>query len=198
MKLVQIFARPPVPGRVKSRLAADIGDDKAALVYIHCLKYTLDLVWKSALPHEVWLSEKSDDSIFSGFDCPIQVGENLGDRMFHAINNHLQSSRLNNQIILIGTDCLDLRQSHLVQAFDALRKNNLVFVPAIDGGFALIGCREIDPLLFSRVVWGGSDVLNKTLNNARQLNFSYQLLDSVRDVDRPDDLNHYPELIELI
>jgi rSAM/selenodomain-associated transferase 1 len=198
MKLIQLFARPPVPGRVKSRLAADIGDDKAVLVYIHCLKYTLDLVRKSALPHEVWLSEESENSIFSGFDCQIQAGENLGDRMFHAINNHLQSSRLHNQIILIGSDCLDLRQSHLIQAFDALRKNDLVFVPAIDGGFALIGCREIDPFLFSRVVWGSYDVLQKTLTNATQLNFSYQLLDSVRDVDRLDDLNHYPDLIELI
>ncbi|MFT7675639.1 MAG: rSAM/selenodomain-associated transferase 1 [Gammaproteobacteria bacterium] len=198
MSLIQIFARPPVPGRVKSRLAADIGNDKAALVYIHCLKYNLDLVRKTSLPHEVWLSEATEDHIFSEFDCQIQSGENLGDRMFHAIDNRLQNSIFDNQIVLIGTDCLELCQLNLTQAIDALSNNDLVFVPAIDGGFALIGCSKIDPLLFSDVAWGGSEVLNKTLVNAKQLNFSYQLLDSVRDIDRLDDLNHYPDLIELI
>jgi uncharacterized protein len=198
MNLIQIFARPPVPGQVKSRLAVDIGNDKAALVYIHCLRYTLDLVHKTTLPHEVWLSKATDDQTFSGFECKIQFGNNLGDRMFNAIDNHLQNLNPERQVALIGTDCLELSQSHLSLAFEALKENDLAFVPAVDGGFALIGCRKIDPLLFSDVAWGGSKVLSKTLANAKQLNFSYQLLDSVRDIDRLDDLNHYPDLVDLI
>ena len=100
--------------------------------------------------------------------------------------------------LLIGTDCLDLTSMHLQAAARALADHELVLLPALDGGYALIGCREIDPALFDGLKWSTERVYAQTLANARRLNFRVKTLEPVRDIDRLEDLEHYPELIALI
>ena len=73
-----------------------------------------------------------------------------------------------------------------------------MLVPAADGGFVLIGCREANPELFADVRWGSNRVLEQTLANARRLRYRVSLLETVRDIDRLQDLEHYPELLALI
>ena len=80
----------------------------------------------------------------------------------------------------------------------ALADHELVLLPAFDGGYALIGCREVDPALFDKLRWSTDQVYQQTLANAQQLNYRVKTLESVRDIDRLQDLEHYPELLSLI
>jgi glycosyltransferase A (GT-A) superfamily protein (DUF2064 family) len=114
-----------------------------------------------------------------------------------AISSQLQ---LNDaaKVILIGSDCLELTFSHLQQAAEALNYSDIALLPTLDGGFALIACRKVDARLFADVEWSSSQVLDQTLKNARNLNHSVKLLETVRDIDTLHDVNHYAELKSLI
>ncbi len=196
MVAVGLFAKPPFPGRVKTRLIPDIGADKAARVYRYCLEYTLDVTRRSGLGYRLYLSDACDDILFQHEDYCLQTGDNLGTRMFNALRELLDGN--NDGAIVIGSDCLDLVTTHLQQAAQALADNDLVFLPAIDGGYALIGCRIINPELFNDVSWSSSQVLKQTTTNAENLGYRVTLLETVRDIDTLQDLGHYPELLKLL
>jgi rSAM/selenodomain-associated transferase 1 len=197
MPVIQIFAKPPVEGKVKTRLIPDIGACKATRVFRHCLNYALDLLRTSQCNYQIWLSEETQDSIFQQETYHLQQGIGLGDRMLFALQSEL-SVQSNNKVILIGSDCLDLKQQHIDQALAALDTNDIVLLPTFDGGFALIGCRVIDPLLFNHVEWSSSLVLQQTIDNAKSLRYQIHLLEMVRDIDTFSDLSHYPELLSII
>ena len=197
MSLVLIFAKPPVEGKVKTRLIPGLGAAQATEVYRYCLQFTLNLLRDSTFQYQVWLAEASSLAIFEGEPCQLQQGNNLGDRMIHALIHGLKSNP-GASILLIGSDCLDLTEEHLMQANESLNQHELVFLPSIDGGFAMIGCRSIDISIFDKVIWSSETVLQQTLDNASKLNYRVDLLETVRDIDTLSDLNHYPELRELI
>lgn len=197
MPVIQIFAKPPVEGKVKTRLIPDIGTRKATCVFRHCLTYTLDLLRASHCNYQIWLSEETQDGVFQQETYRLQQGAGLGDRMLFALESAL-SIQPNNKVILIGSDCLDLSQQHFDQALAALDTNDIVLLPTFDGGFAMIGCRVIDPLLFDHVEWSSSRVLQQTIDNAKLLNYQIHLLEMVRDIDTLSDLGHYPELLSII
>ena len=197
--LIQLFAKPPVRGKVKTRLIPELGESAATDIYRYCLDYTLRLVRHSGIDYQLWLSEESQDPIFRDQPYNLQQGTDLGSRMLSAIKSRLkQNANKNSGVILIGSDCLDMTPAHLQQAIDALRNHDMVFLPTFDGGYALIGCRRIDAELFANVKWGGSMVLQKTLENAKSLDYRVSLLETVRDIDRLQDVNHYAELKSLI
>jgi len=196
MIAVGIFAKPPLPGQVKTRLIPDIGPVKAAAVYRYCLEYTLAVVRQSGLDYQLFISEASDDPLFQGEEYGLQKGDDLGSRMFNAFQELLQ--RGSDGALIIGTDCLDITSMHLQAAARSLADHELVLLPAYDGGYALIGCREINPGLFSNLRWSTDQVYRQTVANALQLNYRVDSLESVRDIDRLQDLEHYPELLALI
>ncbi len=197
MPLVQIFAKAPVEGKVKTRLIPQLGAARATEVYRYLLQFTLDLLHASTFDYQVWLAESSNLDIFRGENYRIQQGSNLGNRMVHAlIDGH--NSNPGESILLIGSDCLDLTETHLIQANESLTQHDLVFLPSLDGGFAMIGCRNINRSIFDGVKWSSETVLQQALANAGKLNYRVDLLETVRDIDTLDDLNHYPQLRELI
>ncbi len=130
----------------------------------------------------------------SSFPYKKQAGGNLGNRMAHAFNDAFQKG--SQRVIIIGTDCPELLTDHLQSAFESLNDNLLVLGPAFDGGFYLIGLRKnihqrnISALL-KNIEWGSSSVLNTTVNNARSLDISFNLLPSLHDVDRPEDISFW-------
>ena len=191
-----IFARPPLPGRVKTRLIPDLGADKAASVYRHCLEHTLEVAQRSGLDYQLFLSEHSGDDLFSDEPVALQQGSDLGARMHHALCALLADEA--GGALVIGSDCLDLRPAHLRRAAQALATSDLVVIPALDGGYALIGCREANPALFARVDWSPGRVLRQTLANAERLGLRVAQLDAVRDIDTLGDLEHYPQLLRLV
>ncbi len=199
MPLIQLFAKPPVEGKVKTRLIPDLGVAKATQVYRYCLQYTLDLVKQSGYRYQIWLTDKTRDSIFNAEPYHLQQGTNLGSRMWQAIDSQLREGKhTQSEILLIGSDCLDLNYFHFQQAISALSTHDIVLTPAHDGGFALIGCRVIDAQLFNRVKWGSNEVFIQTVNNAQSLGYQISILESVRDIDTLEDLSYYPELLSLI
>jgi rSAM/selenodomain-associated transferase 1 len=193
---VGIFAKPPYPGLVKTRLIPDIGATRATAVYRYCLEYTLEVVRQSGLDYQVFLSEDCDDAVFQQEEHRLQKGGDLGQRMYHALQQLLGTAT--DGALLIGTDCLDLSPGHLQEAACSLANHELVLIPALDGGFALIGGTSIDPGLFRNVRWSTDKVYRQTLANAEKLDYRVRSLESLRDIDTLQDLEHYPELLALI
>lgn len=193
---VGIFAKPPLPGIVKTRLIPDIGADKAAAVYRCCLTHTLETVRHSGLDYRLFLSQHSDGEFFEDEQYSLQRGANLGARMLHAL--HELQADSGDGAIIVGSDCLDLSVAHLQQAAQALANYELVLLPAVDGGYALIGCKPVNGALFEGVSWSSARVLRQTLANARRLGYRARQLETVRDIDRLQDLEHYPQLLALI
>ena len=190
-----IFARPPVPGTVKTRLIKGIGAKKATAVYRYCLQHAIAVALESKLPLQLYLTDYSDDVLFDGLASCLQTDGDLGERMLHALQEQLQTA---DAAIIIGSDCLDLSSQHLHEAATALQNHDIVLLPAVDGGYALIGCRRIAGELFQQVSWSTDQVLQQTMANAKALGYRLCLLESVRDIDTLHDLEHYPELLELI
>jgi rSAM/selenodomain-associated transferase 1 len=193
---VGVFARPPLPGLVKTRLAAEIGVTRATRVYRHCLEHALGVASGSGLEHQVYLTRECDEPPLCDVEYRLQRGADLGARMINALRDLIDGD--GRAAMIIGSDCLDLAAVHLQQAAQALSDHELVLVPAADGGFVLIGCREAKPELFKSVVWGSDGVLEQTLANAHALGYRVCLLETVRDIDTLEDLEHYPELLALV
>ena len=193
---VGIFAKPPLPGLVKTRLIIDLGSTKATRIYRHCLEHTLDVARRSGLDYQVYLSQEFDGEPFQEEQYSVQRGEDLGARMINAMRDLLAAGAPG--AIIIGSDCLDLGTRHLQQAAQALSDHEIVLAPAADGGFALIGCREADPDLFRAVTWSTPRVLAQTMANAHRLRYRVSLLETLRDVDTLQDLEHYPQLLAMI
>lgn len=196
MALIQIFARPPVPGRVKTRLMAEIGARRATEIYRYCLNYTLNMVRSSGLTAEVWLSEPGPENCYGDLQCRIQQGEDLGERMFYALRD-AHARNPGEAVLLIGSDCLDFRVQHFEQALASLVDHDLAFLPSVDGGFAMIGCRRISRSIFQNVPWSSDRVMQQILENAADNCFSVDLLEPVRDIDRLDDVRFYPQLEKI-
>ncbi|MDH3633496.1 MAG: TIGR04282 family arsenosugar biosynthesis glycosyltransferase [Gammaproteobacteria bacterium] len=191
-----IFAKPPTPGFVKTRLIPDIGASKAASVYRYCLEYTLEVARQSGLDYRLYVSEISDDALLQDEEYTLQKGHDLGIRMFNAMQDLLATGT--DGAIIIGSDCLDITARHLHQAAQALADHELVLLPTFDGGYALIGCTSINPALFRNVHWSSDRVLKQTVANARSMDYRVRLFDPVRDIDTLQDLEKYPELFALI
>lgn len=196
MTMLGIFAKPPRPGLVKTRLIPDIGADNAARVYRYCLEYTLRMARDSGIDYQLYLTEESDDELLRDEPAAIQQGDNLGTRMLNAVKELL--ARSPDGAIIIGTDCLDIQIGHLRAAAQALASHELVLLPAVDGGYALIGCSKAEPALFDDVAWSSDRVLAQTLANAEKLRYRTSSLETVRDIDTLQDLELYPELLALI
>lgn len=195
MTALIVFAKPPRPGLVKTRLIPDIGAKRATDVYRYCLQHALNIAKKSALEYHVYLTEPSDDSLLQAHSCKPQTGDNLGERMHHAIQEIADQGK---HTIVIGSDCLDIDVSHIRRAAQALETRDMVILPAYDGGYALIGCRRAETTLFDGVDWSTATVLQQTLDNATRLGWQTCQLETVRDIDTLSDVKHYPELIRLI
>lgn len=127
-----------------------------------------------------------DEVVGLGWEVMAQPGGSLGQRML-SIASHL-FNRGHAPVILIGTDTPALSPSFLQKALQLLNHDDLVFGPASDGGYYLIGMRNLVDVVFEDIDWGAETVLEKTLSVCNSNSLTYSLLDSLMDVDRPDDL----------
>ena len=189
-----VFARAPVPGRVKTRLIPCLGAAGAAALYKQLVLHTLtiatdarvglvDLWCTPSLKHPFFLqcAQKFQMRLFN------QIEGDLGSRMAHALNETLKRVP---QALLIGTDCPSLTVDDLREAVDNLQHGiDAVVGPAEDGGYVMIGLRQYAPDLFTRISWGTESVLNQTRSRLRELGWKWHELSERWDVDRPEDLD---------
>lgn len=193
--LLGVFAKPPEAHKVKTRLIPDVGAENATQVYRQCLQHALDIARASKLECCCFLTELSDDPVFGDHEKRLQHGADLGERMMNAFEAMLEQ---HDAAIIVGTDCLDMRPEHLQQAAGLLRESDLVIQPVYDGGYSLIGCKEVDRSLFAQVKWSTESVLSQTVSNAEKLDYQVSLLETVRDIDTFDDLKQYPQFSALV
>jgi rSAM/selenodomain-associated transferase 1 len=121
-----------------------------------------------------------------------QQGKDLGERMHHALAESLQHYK---KSILIGSDCPEMDIKYIEKAFKALSQHDkvtdIVLGPAEDGGYVLIGASRIHAELFNNINWGTESVLQQTLKKIDSMGYRYQLLNTLRDIDTPEDYIHY-------
>ncbi len=190
-----IFTRYPEPGKTKTRLIPVLGSVGAANLQRQMTEHTIlqvkQLQKAIDISVEIWFSDGDLQLMqkWLGSDLVYQPqGEgDLGLRMARSLLQAFQSGA--EKAIIIGTDCPGLNPEILATAFDKLRTFDLVLGPALDGGYYLIGLRQLIPELFANIEWGTANVFQKTVEIAQKVNLSYVNLVSLADVDRPEDLS---------
>ena len=188
---ILLFAKEPVYGRVKTRLHNAIGKGKAFELHCRMLRYQVDNIQASRLaPLELWVNGNQDNPVLQSLALENQIyqqiGTDLGQRMQEAVTAARSRCRA---AVLVGTDCPSVDRDYLACALQFLDSGcQLVIGPAEDGGYVLLGASESWPDLFSNMPWGTDRVLPLTVERAKQLGLSLELLPSRWDVDRPEDL----------
>lgn len=186
-KALIIFAKNPVLGKVKTRLAKDLGDEKALDIYTQALDivyaYTKNLPWPKLV---YWDGGIPMNSCFAGngFMHKAQLDGLLGARMSLAFENELKTF---SSVCIIGTDCVELTEGILLNAFEILDDNNLVIGPALDGGYYLLGMKQLHLELFSDISWSTSTVFEETHNRILKLGLSVSTLPILSDIDTFED-----------
>ena len=194
-----IFAREPVLGRVKTRLAAGVGPEAALATYRELLALTAAAVAAAQVPATVWLAEAPAESTLGplasniprpewpGLPWRVQpAADSLGARMAHAFAEAFAAGA--GRVVIIGTDCPGLTASLLRQAFAQLATHDLVVGPATDGGYYLLGMKELHASLFADKQWSTATVLPATLADAGRLGLRVAQLPTLADVDSARDL----------
>jgi rSAM/selenodomain-associated transferase 1 len=187
-----IFTKAPRPGAVKTRLIALLGEQGAAALHARLVRRALATARAADIgPIELHCAPDCDDpflrfcSGYYGVPLVPQVDGDLGARMARAFEQVFGGAR---HAILMGTDCPALTAGHLRAARRALVTGvEAVFVPAEDGGYALIGLTRCDRRIFAGIAWGEDRVMNQTRNRLSELGWRWRELETLWDVDRPED-----------
>ena len=190
--LLIIFTRNPEPGKVKTRLAKDVGEITAFKIYNFLLEHTVSVTKNLAVSKEVYYSEaipQNDIWETEIFTKKLQQGEGLGKRMKNAFEEGFKNGYKN--IIIIGSDLYDLQQEDLEKAFQLLREKDAVIGPATDGGYYLLGMNQLFPEVFEDKEWGTSSVLEDTLKDLKGKNIA--LLEARNDVDYYSDIKDHKD-----
>ncbi len=187
-----IFCKAPISGTVKTRLLPVLSEQQAAELHSKLATKTISQAIKSQLcPVEIWCSPELDHPFFQTFkiDLKKQKGNDLGERMHHALQTTLEHS---SSAILIGIDCPSLTIEDLDQAFTQLEEgSDVVIAPAEDGGYTLIGMTKNNDGLFNNIDWGTSKVFDQTIVKINKHDLHCYKLTMQWDVDRPEDLQRY-------
>jgi len=192
-----VFAREPVAGEVKTRLAAALGDDAAAAIYHQLIDATFTYAVAARTQRivgaiELWCTPDSASPFFielakrHGASRHAQAAGNLGDRMSAALLDALARAPA---ALLIGTDCPTLGVAGLAAAAAALDRADVVLAPAEDGGFVLVGARV--PIPFDGVRWSTGHTLADTRESYRRAGVRWVELPMCWDVDEPADLERW-------
>lgn len=189
-----VFAKAPVPGQVKTRLAVTLGKLGAARLYQQLLTSTLHRLTHARLaPVELWCAPTPQYGFFIAcrrtYDVRLrrQQGRDLGERMAHGLATVLREGSA--FAVIVGSDCPSLDARYLRQGLTALRAGqDAVLGPTEDGGYMLIGLRHLYPTLFRGIHWGGSTVLAATRRRLQRKGLNWTELPLGWDVDRPADL----------
>lgn len=198
---ILVFAKAPIPGRVKTRLIPALGAAGAARLARRMLDHTLDQALDARIgPVELCASPAMSAPDWADYPLPPGVqtsaqGEgDLGARLARAALRHLDHD---GRVLLIGTDCPGLTARHLRDAAAALDSHEAVIHPALDGGYPLLGLRAFHPSLFTDIPWSTPAVAELTLARMQSLEWCVWVGEELADIDEPADLAHLPEHLGL-
>ena len=194
MKKLGIFVKQPTPGRVKTRLAADVGDRMAAEIYAAFTADVLERFAKTAdrrflcyAPDSLEAAEHFQQLAQDNYQLWLQPDCGLGDRMNQFFIAQIQSRA--DRAILIGSDSPTIPPELMNQAFVELEESDCVIGPATDGGYYLIGLSQRAWPIFDKIEWSSSQVLEQTVDRITSAGASLALLPPWYDVDSLEDLH---------
>lgn len=196
--IIQVFAKYPYPGRVKTRLAKSIGDESAAQVHRELVERQLQCLQQlpAFIRLELWCDEDADAPYYQALfqrwprlSYRRQSAGNLGARLGNALRRGLWFSP---KVLQIGTDCPFLNPQVIGVALSSLcPQTDIVFVPAEDGGYVLGGYTTFRATLFDNIEWSTDQVLVQSLRRAESVGLCSICLPSLWDIDRLEDLERY-------
>ena len=182
-----IFIRNPELGKVKTRLAATIGNEKTLEIYKQLLQHTYEVVDEIYADKFVFYTDAvNENDIWNDYYKLVQADGALGQRMQHAFEFVFKLGY--NNVCIIGSDCYDLNIDILRQAFTALKTNDVAIGPANDGGYYLLGLKEMKPALFLNKNWSTETVFTDTVLDCQNDKISYTTLPVLIDIDELSDL----------
>ena len=197
-----LFTRYPVAGRAKTRLIPVLGEEGAAglqrRLTSRAVRLGEDVHTRRGVEFEIHF-DGTETSVMEGwlgdrFRYASQEQGDLGQRMAKAVEESF--AREAQATVLIGADCPELTTEIVDEAFEALRRVPVVFGPALDGGYYLVGLSRPIPDLFRGPAWGSSTVLADSLKILKEAGAQSALLRPLADIDRPEDLEIWSRLVE--
>lgn len=203
-RAVIVFAKEAIPGKVKTRLAVDLGDELASQYYRAFARDVLEMVEsytqseETCLPYLAWSGSKQGELVEHaqelGFSVIDQGTGGLGARM-ESVTKRLREDHFD-RLLVIGTDSPTLMPEHLKEAFESLERHDLVFGPSFDGGYYLVGIdlrsafgARIEEAIFRDITWSTPGVLTESLAAVRRVGLLCDLLGFWYDIDTYEDLN---------
>ena len=190
-----LFAKMPVAGRAKTRLHTVMDPEEAAELYRCMLHDTLFKVRRLSPFFSVTVcfepqsgAEAYFASLSQGMESAPQVGDGLGERMEQAFRQQFAEGK--QPVVIIGTDSPHLPGAYIKDAFELLEgaETDVVFGPAADGGYYLLGMKQLHPQLFAGIAWSSETVLSESMKKGKRGGLRMALLPVCSDVDTPDDL----------
>ncbi len=189
--LLLIFVRNPILGKVKTRLAATLGEKQALQVYKCLLQYTRKITNElESIDKCIYYADfLNEDDLWNDYNKRLQNQDlSLGERMKEAFEQGFEDDY--EKIVIIGSDCLELSVSILENAFKELDHHETVIGPAKDGGYYLLGMNKFIPQLFENKKWSTDSVFLDTIEDLNQGKLRYSLLETLSDIDTEHDLNN--------
>lgn len=192
--MLLIFVKYPEPGKVKTRLAKNIGSENAAMLYRNMAEGIVCNLSKLTDYTKIIFfdpPERRNDVMrwlkFDGLSFVAQDGNSLGERMSNAFSHAFSLGA--EKAVVIGTDCAQITKQTILKAFEKLETSEAVIGPSDDGGYYLLGLRRLIPELFYDIDWSTNLVFDQTMKRLRRNGIKSKCLETLRDVDTVEDLN---------
>ncbi len=189
-----VFVKYPEPGKVKTRIAQELGAHRAAELYSQMAKRIIGEVRRPDAYRAVIYFDppdrEKDVRTWLGIDnvsYEPQSPGTIGDKMSNAFERVFSEGA--EKAVLIGTDVPEITADIVSIACGMLNDTDVVLGPSCDGGYYLIGLRKFEPVLFRDIDWGTDTVFNRTLNRIIEKNLSHKSLDTLKDVDMAEDID---------
>jgi rSAM/selenodomain-associated transferase 1 len=181
-----IFVKNPIPGTVKTRIARTVGNERAVHVYKHLLQHTQDITQSLPYRRIVYYGDFiNPDDGWNAYEKQLQSGDDLGQRMLNAFRAQFEAGA--GRVCIIGSDCLAITSNHIRLAFEALNQADVVIGPATDGGYYLLGMKQLHPALFENMPWSQPELRQLTELAMLQNGLTFERLEELSDIDEWDD-----------
>jgi len=196
MDSIIIFIKNIERGKVKTRLAATVGDDQALKIYEALLEHTQKVVRAVNAERFLFYSsfiEKKDSWSGNFFNKKVQSQGDLGSRMSNAF---LDVFEVDGKAIIVGSDCASLTPEIIKTALEKLDEYPFVVGPTFDGGYYLLGMNSYEPSVFEDIEWSTETVFPTTLLRMASLKKRCSFLPQLSDIDYEEDWLKYGWLIK--
>lgn len=185
-----IFTRVPIKGKTKTRLEGFLSQEECKDIHISFLKDIKREFEDFNKDIFIFYTPEGNEGILTDIfkdigEYHVQEGENLGEKMLNSIKYVLENGY--DSCVLIGTDVPEVKKEYIEDAFNLLRKKDVVLGPTEDMGYYLIGMKKPHEEIFTNQKYGSGDVLSNTLKKVKRCNLTYSLVKTCLDIDDKSD-----------